>query len=1810
MAGEFLIKKYGLEADDQPESKARKNTVANSVTKSILATPLSLSGVRKATTPNENAQTGMASTVSPPQPTVKSSGFVYGPKLPSLNSSKGATIRPKTYSPINTGNFNKMNNTRLPSGMGYDTLMPDMTAVKKKAVSSLPKTAAYPSARLPSGVNFLDPLTNKDPTKPGVGKWIGDNTLAGVAAFNRSLAQTADFILPDVITPKPVQNILNYYKEKDYNRLAGEAAKTNRATNTETLGNLYQSTVAAIPNAALAYMSAGTNLLPQAGTAVAPAAGQAATGLTGTIKSAFSALAKNPTFWSSFAQTVGGSYEQAKEEGAGELEAQASALISSLLNSIVEVGGGIETFGQNGTGVKAWVKSMLDEGKEEVVQGMIENLVRKATYAPDTPYFSNQDQSAVINLPRAGQEFMGGAFVGGALGGAQLGAAKLLNGNAQVQYEPGSEKRYNRQMDAMQDPFGKGVAPETKPGYNQVGGDTNANDAGRAGRSTYSTNGEMVGWKGESGESGAQAGGKESRRTSPEPAGTYIARATQEGKIVEADDFGNIVSYKPAREIGQNASEAQEILRRRGFDSFAYEGTLSRNKDGLTTEHLTDAQTLADGRIGIKSDCTLPGKEIAGHEGFHSITITNPEISKPFIDLLSNPTRPDVISQLNNTLDYMGDLMYGDGYDPFKLKQREKIIKELAAQIGGKIDNNPGQARELFEDLVDDFDITASAWKQINASYDMIYFRQSGGGRTNVPPPPGELPRAKRAYNNIRYENTSGANGSFANAPPPPGELPSARSRSINSAQPYVQSESYQKSQPESKIPPLYAVDPRLNETVSDIKDLGRKAYQYTVSAQSPLERINRMQSENGSATIDAATQMARQAGGTVDFIGENALVDRDGNILGESYVSLMKRIPKGQSAAFNDYMQNLHNIARQAQGKPVNANTAEQSAEIVRRYEQKRPEFKTIGQSINAWWDEFGRKWLVDGGLMSEEAYNHMREMYPNYVPTYRKEKQGGGSGLYGKSVSTPKVVRKAKGGTSEIIPLEESFMQQIDRTVRAERRNELYMELVRAAREYPEEAAKLGIRLSENSGGEKGLIEGLDGFLDNVDTETLRQLKNGGYTLTAYENGNPVTLDLSRDVWNSLQWLQNKGMDNDALKAFVNLGKKLTGPSKMGITGVNALFAVTNTVRDLQTYLVNSISNNPLEMFSNYGKAIADIVTKSDTYKQYQALGGSRSGFYGSQEGYERSVQRAAPFRERSAKQKATSVLGAPFKAMGAIGEFTEKVPRLAEYRNARARYGDTPQGRRAAELAAADVTVNFSRGAPITKAMDAWTMYLNAQVQGLDKMARQIKNKPIATFSKAALISTLPTLLLYLVNRDNPYYDELDNRTKDSYFVIPNLSETDEQGNAKTFFRLPRSREYGALLGASFDRVARYMETGDAKNSFRDFGNTVATNILPSNPLVDNFLGPLFINLPNNRDFAGRSIVPQSMANLSPQYQYDINTSGIARKAGETFGVSPKQADYLISSLAGYPGQLLQALSSPQNEGDNILETAGNAFRRAAVQPFERRFTADPRYQSAIIDQFYADYDEARKAVADKNFSEGIPSGAKTPEDVALSYFNKISSQISDLRKQEKEVLASKASYSEKQAQTDALREQMNALARSAKEGAQAEQEAYRKIYVPEISELSDSRQEQARELFKQGISYEQFNRIYEKYKAIDERYDDYSGDESRSVKKATEFSKYLDGLNLTSRQRAAVDESFKFYNMFPAQPQGYRIGLMSESAQEKYPLIKSRLKWDEEKYVKYYPIATKQKKKAEILKDLRDAGLTSAEAAQFYNIIKSK
>ena len=130
----------------------------------------------------------------------------------------------------------------------------------------------------------------------------------------------------------------------------------------------------------------------------------------------------------SFAQSLGSNYEEAKAGGASDMEAMTAATLSSLFNSVVESSGGIDALpgtirGKDlSTGQKAmqWITSALDEGKEEVVQGVITELTEKAVYDKDKQLFSMENEDAVINPRRMAGEFGMGTAIGGIMGGGQM----------------------------------------------------------------------------------------------------------------------------------------------------------------------------------------------------------------------------------------------------------------------------------------------------------------------------------------------------------------------------------------------------------------------------------------------------------------------------------------------------------------------------------------------------------------------------------------------------------------------------------------------------------------------------------------------------------------------------------------------------------------------------------------------------------------------------------------------------------------------------------------------------------------------------------------------------------------------------------------------------------------------------------------------------------------------------------------------------------------------------------------------------------------------------------------------------------------------------------------------------------------------------------------------------------------------------------------------------------------------------------------------------------------------------------------------
>lgn len=122
------------------------------------------------------------------------------------------------------------------------------------------------------------------------------------------------------------------------------------------------------------------------------------------------------------------------------------------------------------------------------------------------------------------------------------------------------------------------------------------------------------------------------------------------------------------------------------------------------------------------------------------------------------------------------------------------------------------------------------------------------------------------------------------------------------------------------------------------------------------------------------------------------------------------------------------------------------------------------------------------------------------------------------------------------------------------------------------------------------------------------------------------------------------------------------------------------------------------------------------------------------------------------------------------------------------------------------------------------------------------------------------------------------------------------------------------------------------------------------------------------------------------------------------------------------------------------------------------------------------------------------------------------------------------------------------------------------------------------------------------------SILEKYSEVYNTDIKAGDQAAELSKFLDGLNLTTEQRAVVDDTYKFYTMFPAKPTSYNLETMSDAAKNKWPRVQA---WgmSEEDYLKYYPMVSSGKK-ADCLQKLQDAGMTQAQAKYFWDLVKSK
>lgn len=277
-----------------------------------------------------------------------------------------------------------------------------------------------------------DRLREKHPTS----EWLKEEGWGALTNFNSTLASTADWLLPDVITPKAVQNALDYYKRED-EKQQKKVEEVRGGDPLRTIGgNLGVNIVQNVPAMLLAPLTAEGTIATTAGTLLNPETlSQTGNAITRALYSVARETGNNPMFWETFLRTAGPTYDKEIESGADPVRATLSALTNGLLNAQIEVGGGIEKFDPTETFWKALRRSGEEEGLEEVQQYAVEGLTNKALGSNTAKWFSTKrGEDAVINPIDMAEQGAYGALAGGLMGGGRAGVATLSRSLADAEY--------------------------------------------------------------------------------------------------------------------------------------------------------------------------------------------------------------------------------------------------------------------------------------------------------------------------------------------------------------------------------------------------------------------------------------------------------------------------------------------------------------------------------------------------------------------------------------------------------------------------------------------------------------------------------------------------------------------------------------------------------------------------------------------------------------------------------------------------------------------------------------------------------------------------------------------------------------------------------------------------------------------------------------------------------------------------------------------------------------------------------------------------------------------------------------------------------------------------------------------------------------------------------------------------------------------------------------------------------------------------------------------------------------------------------
>lgn len=458
------------------------------------------------------------------------------------------------------------------------------------------------------------------------------------------------------------------------------------------------------------------------------------------------------------------------------------------------------------------------------------------------------------------------------------------------------------------------------------------------------------------------------------------------------------------------------------------------------------------------------------------------------------------------------------------------------------------------------------------------------------------------------------------------------------------------------------------------------------------------------------------------------------------------------------------------------------------------------------------------------------------------------------------------------------------------------------------------------------------------------------GGNVVAVLKGGKPVWYEVGDPIlYRALTSLDRAPMH--WLTQWLGMPKRI-GQATITLTPD---FMVANIARDTIMGAVMSRSGFRPVLDSLQGMRLR--LKNDPLYKDYIANGGGLSSLYLDEHHLRTKLEK---FYDKQGIDYRT-VLDTPDKLLSfveTLGDSFEMSTRLGEYDRA-IKAGEHP---RHAAFQGREVSTDFAMKGD-SKALGFMydtVMFLRPAVVSMDRLYRGVAHDPnrAAIGMKTAMLA-LSSVGLYLLNRNNPKYQDMEDWKKDSFwhFFVPGTDGREQH------FMYPKIWEIGAVASVAERTTERLMASdpqGLGKDFSRIIGHTFSLNLMPQ------ILAPIYEQGANRNSFTKAPIETPGMENVQPFMRAKPNTSETMRALGmatrdlpESMQINPVRTEALLRGYLTTWGMYGLMLTDK-----TFFSDAGPSMRTDELPVIRRFYAQEPAKHTKFETEFYDMLGEAKR------------------------------------------------------------------------------------------------------------------------------------------------------------------------------------------------------------------------------------------------------